>query len=140
MTNTDIQSINVNQITRRDGLQNFSTVVSNLQSALKSRNQDRVTLSENALSQALDQGVALPAPPLNECNPGTRVSADEIARVDAFKNDLSALQSALNSMDGSQNASSNSTMESALHKFLNDMPLFMRKPQAGANNTVNISA
>ena len=133
-----IQSVNsayqtMNSV--RTDFRNFSTAANSLQSALSSGNQDQVTLSESALSQALGQLLS-DAPTAQGQSSGTGGKTDPMQ---AFQNDLQTLQSALSSTDGNQGASSSATLDTALSNVLNDISFFTQDQSAGTNNNYAVN-
>ena len=110
----------------RSDFQSFSKNAKTLQSALSSGNQDQVTISENALSASLAQLASdfSNNAPAQASSSGSGQSQNPMQ---AFQNDLQALQSVLSSSSSGQTSSSQDTSSSntpvntALNNVLNDL-------------------
>ncbi len=122
-----VQTISNNyqtQNTMRADFKNFRTDLNTFQSALNSGDQDQVTLSESALSQAITQlqsdfsSVTQGQPAGN----GNQVrTAGNGGNMQSFQNDLQTLQSALNPAAQTQGPSSQSSVGNALNQVEGDL-------------------
>lgn len=111
------------QNTMQKDFQNFRTNLNSLQSALNSGNQDQVTLSETALSQAATElqsdfsGVTQGQSAGNS----NSVQSTGNSNTQNFQNDLQTLQTALNSATSNQGTSSQNSVGNALNQVESDL-------------------